>query len=282
MVIRVSSIVSAYNTAQFIRGRLDDLMAQTLYASGELEIIVINSHSTDTTQVILEREYLPYITLIQTPFRESMYAAWNRGIRAAKGGYIVPANCDDRLKSDALETMVGILDDHPEVAMVCPDSYVTPTPNAVWDGDYILNTEPPYQNGRLDFPHVPIFQACTIGNTPMWRKALHDKYGLFDLSYLIAGDYEWALRLVAHGEALLRIPDVLGLFYWHPSTQGRAYSEQSAYESRRAILKWEIVERQRKREKALADAREAYTQEIETAQKVVQSWRAARGSKELS
>src|SRR5688572_10265595 len=105
MAIRVSAICSIRNGQQFIRGRIDDLMNQTLYKRGELEIVVVNSASTDQTQAILEREYLPHITLIQTPFRESMYAAWNRAIKLAKGEYIVPANVDDRLREDGLETL---------------------------------------------------------------------------------------------------------------------------------------------------------------------------------
>lgn len=238
MVIRVSVLVSAYNSAQFLRGRLDDLMRQTAFQRGELEIIVINSASTDTTQAILEREYLPHITLIQTPFRESMYAAWNRGIRQARGRYIIPANCDDRLHPDACSILADYLDEYPDVGMVCPDSYVTPTPNAVWSTEYELCSTSPYPEGRLNFPNVPLSVACTIGNNPMWRKSLHEQHGLFDLSYLIAGDYEWALRLAAQGVAIARIPDVLGLFYFHPSTQGQLYSDQSAYESRRALLKW--------------------------------------------
>lgn len=241
-MIKVSAICSVRNGAQFIRGRIDDLMAQTLYQSGELEIIVVNSASTDSTGLILEREYLPYITLIQTPFRESMYVAWNRAIRLAKGEYIVPANVDDRLKPDGLQTLATFLDNHQSAGLVWGDSYVTAQANASWD-NFEASHEPPYVTGRLDFHSspYPITQHCTIGNTPMWRSELHDNCGYFDQSYLIAGDYEWALRLTAHGVVLAGIPDIVGLFYFHPSTQGRMYAEQSACESRRAILKWKPV-----------------------------------------
>jgi glycosyltransferase involved in cell wall biosynthesis len=239
-MIKVSAIVSAYNAQQFIRGRIDDLMNQTLYKSGELEIIVVNSASTDQTGAILEREYLPHITLIQTPFRESMYAAWNRAIQLAKGEYIVPANVDDRLRDDACDVMAALLDYDEAIDMVCPDSYVTATANAKWNWGEAVSHEPPYTTGRLDFINSPydLIQQCQIGNTPMWRKRLHDAIGYFDLSYLIAGDYEFALRVEAHDYCIVNIPDVLGLFYFHPSTQGRAYADQSAYESRRAVLKW--------------------------------------------
>lgn len=249
-MIKVSAIVSAYNAQQFIRGRIDDLMNQTLYKSGELEIIVVNSHSTDMTGAILEREYLPHITLIQTPFRESMYAAWNRAIQLAKGEYIVPANVDDRLRPDAYEVMAKFLDHHPldphpKYDMVCPDSYITAQPNATWD-NFEVSNEAPYTTGRLDFNSSPYswLEHCKIGNTPMWRKSLHEQYGYFDQSYLIAGDYEWALRLKAHGVWIGVWVEIVGLFYFHPSTQGRAYADQSAYESRRAVLKWKpVIER---------------------------------------
>ncbi len=243
MMIKVSAIVSAYNTQTFIRGRIDDLMAQTLYKRGELEIIVVNSASTDHTQTILEREYLPHITLIQTPFRESMYAAWNRAIKLAQGEYIVPANVDDRNRDDAYEVMAKFLDDEEQIDMVCPDSYVTATANAKWNWGEAVSHEPPYTTGRLNFCNSPysLTEQCLIGNTPMWRKSVHEAVGYFDLSYLIAGDYEFALRLEANGCGIAWIKDILGVFYFHPSTQGRAYGEQSAYESRRAILKWKPV-----------------------------------------
>lgn len=243
MAIRVSAIVSAYNAEKFIRGRIDDLMAQTLFKEDELEIIVVNSASKDTTGMILEREYLPHITLIQTPFRESMYAAWNRAIKLAKGDYIVPANCDDRLRDDACEVMAAFLDYDEATDMVCPDSYVTAVANAKWVWGEAVSHEPPYVTGRLDFVNSPhdLTEQCLIGNTPMWRKALHEAIGYFDESYLIAGDYEWALRVEAHDYGITYLPDVVGLFYFHPSTQGRAYADQSAYESTRALLKWKPV-----------------------------------------
>ena len=37
---KVSAIVSTYNSEKFIRGCLDDLVAQTLYQKGKLEIVV--------------------------------------------------------------------------------------------------------------------------------------------------------------------------------------------------------------------------------------------------
>ncbi len=246
MASTVAAIVSAYNAQQFIRGRIDDLMRQTLYAQGRLEIVVVNSGSTDQTGRILQDEYLTNIRLI-TSLREPMYTAWNRAIAFTQADYIVPANCDDRLAPDALEIMAAALDSYADVGLVCGDSYVTTTANATWDSAYELSHEPPYIEGRLNYPPpepLTLARHCVVGNTPMWRRSLHAEHGMFDESYLVAGDYEWALRLAANGVKMLRLDAMVGLFYWHPSQLGRAQADQSAYESTRAVYKWaDVIER---------------------------------------
>ncbi|MFM6401145.1 MAG: glycosyltransferase, partial [Planktothrix sp.] len=39
---RVSAIISTYNAEKFIRGCLEDLVDQTLYKKGEVEIVVVD------------------------------------------------------------------------------------------------------------------------------------------------------------------------------------------------------------------------------------------------
>jgi glycosyltransferase involved in cell wall biosynthesis len=43
-VIKVSAIVSLYNAAEFVEGCLEDLVQQTLFKSGALEIVVVDSN----------------------------------------------------------------------------------------------------------------------------------------------------------------------------------------------------------------------------------------------
>lgn len=236
----VSAIVSTYNSERFLRGCLDDLLAQSLYAQNRLEIIVVNAGSKQNEGYIL-RDYLNNGARLQviTSLREPMYSSWNRAIRLATGDYLTSANADDRHKTDALEILVNALDDNPSIGAVYADCYVTPTENAVWGGAYEVSYEVPYSTGHLDWPDfdpLRLLQHCYLGPQPVWRRALHDQYGLFDESYMVAGDYEFWLRLAANGVCFQRIDAILGLFYWHPSQQGRAHQEQSAMESRRAVL----------------------------------------------
>lgn len=243
--MRVSAIVSTYNSERFFKGCIDDLLNQTLWQQGDLEIVVINAGSTQG-ELFLIKEYLRQgipITVITT-MREPLYVSWNRGIRIASGEYITNANTDDRHAPDAYEKQAAYLDAHPTVGLVYADAYVTTTPNATWDSDYDLCDEPPYQEGVLQWPEynaLDLLRHCYMGQAPMWRRDLHTQAGLFDESFIIAGDYEMWLRLAVCGIQMAKLHDILGLFYWHPSQLGRDNQQHSAYESRRAILRHKLA-----------------------------------------
>lgn len=240
-MIKVSAIVSTYNSEKFFRGCIEDLLAQSLWQRGELEIVVINAGSKQGELYLIKEYFRQGIPLtVMTTQREPLYTSWNRGIRIAQGRYVTNANTDDRHAPDAYAILADTLDRNPAIGLVYADAYVTPTANATWDGYYELNTEPPYQNGMLNwvaYNPMLLTHYCYIGQAPMWRKDLHEQVGYFDESYLIAGDYEMWLRMAACGINMLHIPQPLGLFYWHPEQLGRQQAEHSTYESRRAVLK---------------------------------------------
>lgn len=233
---KVSAIVSLYNAECFVRGRLDDLLAQTLYQQGQLEIVVVNSGSKQAERYIL-RDYLGCVTYIES-LREPIYTAWNRGIRIASGDYITNANADDRLRPDALEVMARALDERPDVGLVYADAFVTSTENARWGEPCTISTKPPYF-GKLNWPEFDpklLLQGCYIGPQPMWRKSLHERCGLFDESFQLAGDLEMWLRFAACGVKFAHIPEYLGLFF--DDGVGINSPEQSGMETRRALLRW--------------------------------------------
>lgn len=232
---KVSAIVSTYNSERFLRGRIENLLAQTLYAKGELEIIVVNAGSRQGERYII-RDYLGCVTYIES-LREPIYASWNRGIAISKGQYITNANADDRLRDDALELMAEALDDLSDVALVYTNAIVTCTENATWQ-KHQVSDKPPYfgQLAWPDFDIQTLFQGYYGGPNPMWRRALHERYGLFDDSFQLAGDYEFALRLAIHGERFVHIARPLTLFYDNGVNINEP--EQAAMEARRAMLRW--------------------------------------------
>ena len=64
-------------------------------------------------------------------------------------------------------------------------------------------------------------------NHPVWRRTLHDKFGLFDEQYGSAGDWEFWLRCVKGGAQFKLIPEDLGLYYFNPSGISTSTANQS-------------------------------------------------------
>ncbi|MCP3954983.1 MAG: glycosyltransferase [Desulfobacterales bacterium] len=189
--VTLSAIVSTYNDSRFIRGCLDDLLAQTIV--DDMEIIVVDSGSREDEGRIVQELQSDHanIVYIRTEERETVYGAWNRGIRAARGRYLTNANTDDRHSSDALERMVNILEKYPEVALVYADAIITATPNEVLG----RHTKTGVFHWNAWDRQALLEKGCFIGPQPVWRKAVHTEFGHFDDTLVSSGDYEFWLRI---------------------------------------------------------------------------------------
>jgi glycosyltransferase involved in cell wall biosynthesis len=203
----VSAIVSVYNCERFIEGCLEDIENQTI--ADRVEIVVVNSGSQQNEESIIKRVQEKYtnIVYLKTQERETIYAAWNRGIKAASGKYITNANSDDRHRIDAFEIMSRCLENNNEIDLVYPSYRITHNANDSFEHsiDYELYDPPAYDRYKLLFQSLP-------GPFPMWRKSLHNSYGYFDESLKVAGDHEFWLR-ISESCKFFHINEYLGLYY---------------------------------------------------------------------
>ena len=209
----ITAIVSTYSAERFMRSCLEDLVAQTLFS--EMEVLVIDSGSPQGESAICEEfvHRYPQIKLIRTE-REPLYVTWNRAIPLASGRYLTNANTDDRHKSDFMATMVAALESHPEVALAYADQLISHTEN-----ESFAECESRGAKLRRWPAYTPedLMLRCITGSQPMWRKALHAEFGLFDTRYRIAADYEMWLR-IATKYPFLWVPGPLGVLYDSPGT----------------------------------------------------------------
>ena len=206
----VSAIVSTYNSESFIRGCLEDLEAQTI--SDKLEIIVVNSGSEQNEERIIKKFQKKYsnINYIRTENRETVYQAWNRGIKAASGKYITNANTDDRHRVDAFERLADELENNRDIGLIYADVFVTNFESQFF-GEHI-------HCGYLIRPEFSLkimLSGCHMGPQPMWRKSIHEKVGYFSSEYQSAGDYDFWCRVALH-YPIKHISEFLGLYYENP------------------------------------------------------------------
>lgn len=211
----VTAIVAVYKAGRFVRGCLDDLLAQTLWAEGRMEIVVVDTGSPDGESEVV-REYQARhgsdrIRLVRTEDRRGLYAAWNLGAQAARGRFLTNANADDRHREDALERQCAELESHPEVDLVYADEFLTYQENATMSRHVRAGVI-----RRPEFSSGIMMQGCHMGPHPMWRRSVHDRIGWFDEAFKSAGDYDFWCRMALAGMSMRHIPEYLGLYLENP------------------------------------------------------------------
>jgi GT2 family glycosyltransferase len=184
------------------------------------------------------------ISVINLPHRVGVYHAWNIGIQAATGDYVVNSNVDDPLLPDAYEYMANELDRGGDVVygnwwattskLPTVDSW---QPYLAQPGDYPL--------GQSHYANYPVSASrladvCHWSCGVMWRRDLHERVGWFDPSFSICGDYDMWCRMMLAGAKVVALPKTLGWFYFSPEGSNISFSngEQFSNEVRRIRLNW--------------------------------------------
>ncbi len=232
---KVSAIVSVYNAERFLEQCLADLFAQSLYLSGDLEVVVVNTGS-EQNECSIVRSFVSKgycIKYIEVPERETVYSAWNRGIQVANGMYVTSANADDRHQVNSFQILSGYLDANDDVALVYADVDITEEENRAF-GDAIIVG----QYRWAEFSSTQLLKGCFCGPQPMWRRNIHDELGFFDPSFVSAGDYEMWLRMAVNHK-FKHINQVLGLYLKSPLSVEHSNIEKGSFETNLARSRYQ-------------------------------------------
>lgn len=104
---RLSLIIPNYNNGENIGKLLDNLIDQKMRSNREVEIIVVDDGSTDSS-----REVIDGFGLIQKIYQENkgVSAARNAGIEASNGKYIAFLDSDDNIEPRYIEAIFKEMD----------------------------------------------------------------------------------------------------------------------------------------------------------------------------
>lgn len=236
--VLVSAIVSVYRAEKYIAACLDDLEQQTI--SDRMEIIVIDSGSDQNESEVILRYQNKYnnIKYIRTAERETVYAAWNRGIRLSSGEYITNANTDDRHRKDAYAVMVAALEQHPEIALVYADLFITEIENQTFD-----TCTPTGRFEWLEWDRQKLLEgSCFMGPQPMWRRSVHKEYGYFKADFITSGDYEFWLR-ISQTHEFLHLHELLGLYLKTPTSIEHSNRDAQTRENKETLSEYRAAAR---------------------------------------
>jgi len=195
--MEVTVLVSAYYAEKFIQGRIENLLEQQ---GVELEILIGCQEGSSEHKIA--ESFGKAVHVFPTKGVPPLYMTWNSLIAMSTTKLLTNANCDDRLYPGALELLAETLTKNPEAAIAYANTDIVSKV-----GGYPVNRHE-WPEGNFEL----LVLGCFIGPMPMWRFDLHCRYGLFDEDMLVAGDYEFWLRVTKAGEKAIHLPQVIGAY----------------------------------------------------------------------
>jgi amino acid adenylation domain-containing protein len=183
---RVSVVIPAYNSSEFLAVAIESVLAQTHLA---VEIIVVDDGSTDDTKLVCAG-YLA-IKYIYQP-NQGAASARNTGISASTGNYLVFLDSDDYLFPEAIEIGLDCLNVNPDNGFVF-GSYLFKSISS--DGSYTtqkLSDDPP---PVASYATILAAQHKIQCATAIFRRAAIEAVGGFDPSLAVMEDLHLFLRI---------------------------------------------------------------------------------------
>lgn len=180
---QISIIIATYNAAKTLRTCLDSIVPQL---TDETELIIVDGKSKDETNSIID-SYGSKVTVHISEPDKGIYDAWNKGVKVAKGEWVMFVGADDVLLPDALVKYLKVINSTADIG----------------EYDYICaNNEFVDMKGNVlkIMGKAPAWKYMRRGMAAAHVASLHNKHNLFEtiggynLDFKICADYELLLR----------------------------------------------------------------------------------------
>jgi len=136
--IAISIVIPCYNQGEYI---LEAISSVESCQDDVYEIVIVNDCSTDN----LTKKVLSYLKeygycVIDHQENQGLARARNTGIEKARGRYILPLDCDNKIRAKYITKGIEILDKYPEVGVVYGDVQVFGDKSDIWQlPDFDIN-----------------------------------------------------------------------------------------------------------------------------------------------
>jgi len=180
--MKISIITIVYNNKDCIADCIKSVLDQSY---PNIEHIVIDGGSNDGTQQAIE-PYKDQLAYYLSEKDKGLYDALNKGIRKASGDVIGILHSDDLFyASDTLNQVAETFRATGADLVYAHGQFVDKLNPAKVKRIYKAK---PYRKRYLPFGWIPLHTTIYV------KKEVFEKYGLYEESYSIAGDYEISLR----------------------------------------------------------------------------------------
>ena len=182
--MKVSIITVSYNAEKTIENTINSVLKQSY---NNIEYIIIDGNSKDSTMKIINR-YKGSITKIVSENDKGIYDAMNKGIKISSGDIIGILNADDVYFNDnVIEKKISVFKNNKKINGCYSNLiYISKYNKKIvrnWISEKFLYKKIKY---GWTIPHPTLFL----------RKQVYKDYGLYDLNFGNAADYEFILKII--------------------------------------------------------------------------------------
>ena len=186
--MKISIITVTFNSAATVRGSIESVLHQSY---SDIEYLVVDGASKDETLSIVreyDEKFEGRLRYVSEPDK-GIYDAMNKGIRMATGDVVGILNSDDFFTSDVV------------IARVAEEFLSEETLEAVYGDIHFVKDEnlkkcTRYYSSKSFRPWLLRFGFMPAHPSFYCRKAVYEKYGLYDLQYRTSSDFEMMVRLL--------------------------------------------------------------------------------------
>lgn len=206
----ISVIIPVYNGEDTIAEAVESALQQTF---SDLEVIIIDDGSTDTTVEILQKISDSRLKVFSYP-NAGIAASRNRGLSHARGQYIAPLDADDIWKPEKLEAQLEALQSSSDAAVAyCWSDCIDKSGRWLRPGGH------PSLSGYV-LPNLLISDILENGSNPLIEHQALIKVGKYDESLPAGQDWDMSIRLAFHYHFVL-VPQPLVLYRISASSVSR-------------------------------------------------------------
>lgn len=222
----ISIIIVNFNSEHYLLDCVNSILQQN---SLEVEIFVVDNHSSDQSLHLLQQAYAndKRLNIISNEKNLGFSKANNLAVAKARGNYLLFLNPDTQVKPGTLPRMIQIMNENPDAGMAgclilnidgtiqstCLRSIPTPWNSLV----RVLHLHKIFKNklfGGLDLANRSLPNKTTAveaisGAFMLVRRAALQQIGSLDENYfLYCEDVDWMMRFHQANWKILFVPDV--------------------------------------------------------------------------
>ncbi len=168
------------NSSQYVEQAIENCLGQT-YTN--IELLIVDGGSNDNTLDMCSRYTSSRVSLIkQNDNVGKLPGALNLGFRNARGEYLTWTHDDNLFTPNAIEIMANELTSYPELGMIYADYWLMNAEKRIIRKVAVRSA---------DF----LFEHNCIGPCFLYRRAVYDRVGDYDVDSFLQEDYDYWLRV---------------------------------------------------------------------------------------